>query len=73
MSDFKDYRKKNVQPMRPYILGEDLSAVSVSPEDVPEEGGMIAINPITRKINGMQQSYSFLKIMKFVKEISNGK
>ncbi len=42
---FKNYRKKNVQPMRPYIPGEDLTGVSVSAEDTPEEGGMIAINP----------------------------
>lgn len=42
---YKNYRKKNVQPMRPYVLGEDLSGVSVSAEDTPEEGGMIAYNP----------------------------
>ena len=39
------YRKKTQQPMRPYIPGEDLSGVSVSAEDTPELGGMIAINP----------------------------
>ena len=43
MSDIKDYRKKGVQPMCPYIAGEDLTGVSVSIEDTPEEGGMIAI------------------------------
>lgn len=42
---YKNYRKKNLQPMRPYIPGEDLIGVSVSPEDTPEEGGMIAVNP----------------------------
>ena len=31
--------------MRPYIPGEDLTGISVSPEDTPEAGGMIAINP----------------------------
>ena len=41
----KNYRKKNVQPLRPYVLGEDMSGVSVSEEDTPEVGGMIAINP----------------------------
>jgi len=41
---YKNYRKKNVQPMRPYVPGEDLTGVSVSDEDTPEEGGMIAIN-----------------------------
>jgi hypothetical protein len=45
MSEFKNYRKKSVQPMRPYIPGEDLTGVSISAEDTPEEGGMIAVNP----------------------------
>jgi hypothetical protein len=30
--------------MRPYIPGEDLTGISVSKEDTPELGGMIAIN-----------------------------
>lgn len=42
---FKEYRKKNVQPMRPYVPGEDLTGISVNKEDTPEEGGMIAVNP----------------------------
>ena len=42
---FKNYRKKHLQPMRPYIPGEDLTGVSVNKEDTPEEGGMIAVNP----------------------------
>ncbi len=41
----KNYRNKNVKPMRPYVPGEDLTGISVSAEDIPEEGGMIAINP----------------------------
>jgi len=45
MNAFKNYRKKNVQPMRPYIIGEDLTDISVNKEDTPEEGGMIAANP----------------------------
>ncbi|MCG6860912.1 MAG: hypothetical protein LJE70_06495 [Chromatiaceae bacterium] len=45
MSEFRDYRKKKLQPMRPYVPGEDLTGVTVSPEDTPEEGGMIAMNP----------------------------
>lgn len=39
----KKYRKKGTQAMRPYIPGEDLTNVSVSVEDTPEVGGMIAI------------------------------
>lgn len=42
--EWKNYRKSGLQEMRPYELGEDLSGVSVSPEDTPEEGGMIARN-----------------------------
>lgn len=39
------YRKKGLQPMRPYVPGENLKGVSVSPVDTLSEGGMIAINP----------------------------
>ena len=48
MSEFKDYRKKNVQSMRPYVKGEDMTRVSVSAVDITLstlEGGMIAVNP----------------------------
>lgn len=45
MEGYKNYRKNAVQPMRPYVPGEDLSGVSVSAEDTPELGGMIAVNP----------------------------
>lgn len=45
MENLKNYRKKNVQPMRPYVPGEDMTGISVSAEDTPEEGGMIAVNP----------------------------
>ena len=31
--------------MRPYVPGEDLAGISVSSEDTPEKGGMIAVNP----------------------------
>ena len=41
----KMYRKKHLQPMRPYAVGEDLSGISVSEDETPEDGGMIAINP----------------------------
>ena len=45
MSEFKNYMKKSLQPMRPYIPGEDLARISVWAGDIPEEGGMIAQNP----------------------------
>ena len=45
MKDFKNYRKKNVQPLRPYRLGEDMRGISVAVCDTPEVGGMIAVNP----------------------------
>lgn len=47
MSEFKNYVKKNVQPMRKYVEGEDLSGVSLSQEDKRLStlvGGMIAVN-----------------------------
>lgn len=47
MSEWKNYRKVAIQPMRPYVHGEDLTGVSVSDADDPENetGGMIACNP----------------------------
>jgi len=42
---FKPYRRTAIAEMRPYIPGEDLSTISVSREDHPVEGGMIARNP----------------------------
>ena len=42
----KNYRKKNVQPMRPYIIGENMAGISVAECDTPESGGMIAVNPL---------------------------
>jgi hypothetical protein len=41
---FWPFIKTAVQEMRPYIPGEDLTGISVSPEDKPEFGGMIARN-----------------------------
>jgi len=46
MGKFKQYRRKGFSEMRPYILGEDLQAISVSNTDnPPEDMGMIARNP----------------------------
>ena len=42
----KYYRKKLLQPMRPYVPGESLTGVSVNAEDTPELGGMIAVNVV---------------------------
>ena len=45
MSEFKKYIRKGFSEMRPYVLGEDLSNVSVAEVDTPELGGMVARNP----------------------------
>jgi len=42
--DWRPYRKIATQLMRPYIPGENLNGISVNAEDIPELGGMIAIN-----------------------------
>lgn len=47
MEGFKNYQKKAIQAMRPYVPGEDLTGISVSPEDakLPTlSGGFIAVN-----------------------------
>ena len=41
----KLYRKKLIQPMRPYIVGENMAKISVYDGDTPGPGGMIAVNP----------------------------
>lgn len=49
MSDWKQYKRKGLSEMRPYIQGEDVSSVSISDADKtmgsPKEGDMIARNP----------------------------
>ncbi len=51
MNNWKIYKKKGLTEMRPYTVGEDLSGVSVSEEDIyrptelEEPGGMIARDP----------------------------
>lgn len=41
---WQNYKRGGITQMRPYIVGEDLSGVSVNKEDTPEEGGYIARN-----------------------------
>lgn len=41
---WKKYRKKGKQEMRPYIVGEDMTGISITKGDVLEEGGMVARN-----------------------------
>ena len=45
----KNYRKVGVQPMRPYIPGEDMTGISVAEVDTPELGGMIAVSATNNK------------------------
>lgn len=48
MSEFKQYKRKGLSEMRPYVSGEDLTGVSVSDADkqLPSlDGGYIARNP----------------------------
>lgn len=49
MSEFKQYRRKQIAELRPYVPGEDMGTISVGIEDrqkgSPKEGDMIARNP----------------------------
>lgn len=49
MSEFKQYRRKQIAELRPWIEGEGLGTVSISAEDIkagsPKDGDMIARNP----------------------------
>jgi len=48
-----EYRRSQRAQMRPYVFGEDLTGVSISPEDIkagsPTMGDMIARNPANPK------------------------
>lgn len=50
MSEFKQYRRKQIAELRPFELGDDIDHVSVSKVDLdagsPKLGDMIARNPI---------------------------
>jgi hypothetical protein len=50
MSEFKQYRRKQIAELRPYEEGEDITGVSLSEADrqagSPKAGDMIARNPI---------------------------
>lgn len=43
--EFKQYRRTGLSEMRPYVVGEDMTGISVSETDTPEHGGMVARNP----------------------------
>jgi len=46
MHKFERFVRTNIAEMRPYIKGEDLTNISVSKEDQPENDmGMVARNP----------------------------
>jgi len=46
LSKFKKYERKNIAEMRPYVLDEDLTGISVSLVDHPHHDmGMVARNP----------------------------
>lgn len=47
--EYKQYSRKGLSEMRPYVSGEDLTGISVSVTDTPEVGGMIARNPKDHK------------------------
>lgn len=52
--DFKQYRRKQIAELRPYVPGEEwIGVISVSEEDYkagsPKEGDMIARNPKNHK------------------------
>jgi hypothetical protein len=49
MSKWKQYRRKGLSEMRPYVEGEELTGVSINPVDTPAVGGMIARNPVNHQ------------------------
>jgi hypothetical protein len=47
MSEYKEYKRKGLLEMRPYVKGEDQSKISIASVDDPEtDMGMVARNPM---------------------------
>jgi len=53
MTEFKQYRRRQIAELRPWQPGDDLSGISVSAEDrwagSPKAGDMVARNPKNHK------------------------
>ena len=53
MSEWNQYKRKGVSEMRPYIVGESMTGISISEPDKkngsPLQGDMIARNPKNHK------------------------
>lgn len=50
MSNWKQYKRKGLSEMRPYVFWEDLEGISVADADDPmSDMGMVARNPENHK------------------------
>ena len=50
VSEFKQYKRKGLSEMRPYVLNEDMTGISVADvDDPPNDMGMVARNPQNHK------------------------
>ncbi len=50
MSEFKQYKRKGLSEMRPYLKGEDVTKISIADVDDPETDlGMVARNTQNHK------------------------
>jgi hypothetical protein len=48
--EWREYKRKGLSEMRPYVKGEDLSSISVAGVDNPEtDMGMVARNPLNHE------------------------
>jgi hypothetical protein len=63
MNEFKQYRRKQIAELRPYLEGEPMDGISVSAEDAkagsPKAGDMIARNPKNHADRGLVAAQYF--------------
>ena len=46
MREWKQYKRKGLSEMRPYVMGEDMENISTADVDCPQDDmGMVARNP----------------------------
>jgi hypothetical protein len=65
---WKTYRRLGTTEMRPYVPGEDLTGISVSEQDTPQDGGMIARSSTNHEDQWYVNEAYFLANMEEVEE-----
>ncbi len=77
MNEFKQYQRKGLSEMRPYVEGEKIKYISISFQDKkngsPKIGDMIARNPLDHKDQWLVAKKYFDDNLELVSDVSDDK